>query len=108
MRDWEPYDPTWLVELAREQAPECPSLPTALSKCTRRRWGGEACMYFVDDARPNEPDSEWQFVENSYGGQRAKALLSTPTILMLPSWTIREAQTPASGPFRLSQSGVLS
>ena len=62
--DWEPYDPTWLVELAREQAPDCPWLPAALSKCTRRRWSGAAYMAFVDSVRPNEPDSEWQFVEN--------------------------------------------
>jgi len=62
--DWEPYDPTWLVELAREQAPEYPWLPSALSTCTRRRWRGQAYMAFVNSDRPNEPDSEWQFVEN--------------------------------------------
>jgi hypothetical protein len=62
--NWESFDPTWLMELAREQAPERQWLPVALSRCTRLRWRGDAYMAFIDSARPNEPGSEWQFVEN--------------------------------------------
>lgn len=62
--DWSLYDPTWLIQLAKEQAPEYPWLPSALSKCTRSRWRGEAYLSFVDDARPNEPGSAWHFLEN--------------------------------------------
>ena len=62
--DWSQYDPTWLIQLATQQAREYPWLPSALSKCTRSRWRGEAYLSFVDAVRPNEPGSEWQFVEN--------------------------------------------
>ena len=31
----EPYDPTWLVKLAREQYPNIPELAEELEKCTR-------------------------------------------------------------------------
>lgn len=63
-RDWGPYDPTWLVELARQQAPEYGWLPSALSMCTRCRWRDPAYLAFVDADRPNKAGSEWQFVEN--------------------------------------------
>ncbi len=62
--DWSRYDPTWLVQLAREQVPEHPWLPSALAQCTRSRWQGDAYLSFVDAQRPNESESEWQFLEN--------------------------------------------
>lgn len=61
---WEPYDPNWLIELAREQHPDAPWLPEALAKCTRCSRQSGANIYFVDFARPNEPGSEWQFEAN--------------------------------------------
>jgi len=61
---WEPYDPSWLVELAREQEPEHPWLPEALAVCTRCRWRSPAYVYFVDGSNPNQPGSSWQFVTN--------------------------------------------
>ena len=65
MNTWEPYDPTWLVELAREQVPEEPWLPDAISRCCRRAWRGSAAYtYFVNPDNPNKPGSEWQFETN--------------------------------------------
>ena len=62
--EWQPYDPAWLVALARETMPDAPSLADALAKCTRASQPSRAYTYFVDPARPNEPDSAWQFAEN--------------------------------------------
>lgn len=62
--NWEPYDPTWLVELARQQRPEERWLPEALAKCTRCLRESRAYFYFVDPARPNEAGAEWQFDTN--------------------------------------------
>jgi hypothetical protein len=45
---WEPYDPTWLVGLARAQEPEEPWLVEALARCTRGAWECEAYLYFID------------------------------------------------------------
>jgi hypothetical protein len=59
--DWQPYDPTWLVGLARNQVPEEPWLPQALGTCTCHFRHDETYVYFVDDSRPNEPGSAWQF-----------------------------------------------
>jgi hypothetical protein len=53
---WQPYDPRWLVELARVQLPEETWLPDALAACTRFRRRSDAYIYFVDNRRPNEPD----------------------------------------------------
>ena len=61
---WEPYDPAWLVELARVQVPELDWLPAALAECTQCYWRSRAYVYFVDPTRPNEPGSSWQFQEN--------------------------------------------
>jgi hypothetical protein len=61
---WEAYDPTWLVELAREQVPEEPWLPDALSTCRRAWRRSAACTYFVDPTNPNKPGSDWQFDAN--------------------------------------------
>ena len=61
---WEPYDPSWLVALAREQAPEEPSLARSLSDCTTCFRKSPAYVYFVDPTNPNQPGSAWQFREN--------------------------------------------
>ncbi|HEX8271302.1 MAG TPA: hypothetical protein VF615_01550 [Longimicrobiaceae bacterium] len=61
---WEPYDPAWLVALARDSRPDEPWLAEALARCTRAAEGGRAYLYFVDPARPDEPGSAWQFEEN--------------------------------------------
>lgn len=62
--EWKPYDPTWLVQLAEEQAPERPWLSIALSKCTKGRWDSPAYVRFVEARNANQPESEWQFEEN--------------------------------------------
>lgn len=61
---WAPYDPTWLVELARDQAPEHTWLPDALAACTQCCCGTTAYLYFVDPSNPNQPGAAWQFKEN--------------------------------------------
>lgn len=61
---WKPYDPQWLVELAREQHQEKKWLAEAFSKCTSAQIGGRAYVYFVDYSNPNMPGSDWQFDQN--------------------------------------------
>ena len=69
--EWQPYDPRWLIALAKEQHPEKEWLVEALAVCTRAKPKGDAFIYFVDAANPNEPGSEWQFETN--------ILLDSPT-----------------------------
>ena len=64
MKDWEPYDPTWLVDLAREQEPDEPWLPVALADCCRAWRHSPAYVYFLNPNNPNQPGSEWQFETN--------------------------------------------
>lgn len=61
--EWQPYDPAWLVALARETVPGDPWLADALATCTRASQESRAYLYFVDPARPNEPGSAWQLAE---------------------------------------------
>jgi hypothetical protein len=61
LRGWQPYDPQWLVALARAQYPDEPWLAEALAQCRRALGGGTADVHFVDPARPNQPGSAWQF-----------------------------------------------
>jgi hypothetical protein len=61
MSDWESYDPSWLVELARLQVPGEPWLPAALAHCCRAWKESPAYTYFVSPHRQNLPGSEWQF-----------------------------------------------
>jgi hypothetical protein len=58
---WEPYDPGWLVNLAKEQLPEESWLPDAIAKCTQCLRESEAYIYFVDAENPNKPGSDWQY-----------------------------------------------
>ena len=62
--DWEPYNPTWLVELAREQRPEAAWLPGALAVCTRCLRESDAYLFFVDPHHENESGAAWQFHSN--------------------------------------------
>ncbi len=61
---WKPYDPTWLVNLARESYPDEPWLAEALARCVRGAQESPAYIHFVDPSGPNTPGSEWQFEEN--------------------------------------------
>ena len=61
---WKPYDPRWLVDLAREAAPDKPWLAAALASCTRAAEESRAYTYFVDPSNANKPGAEWQFEEN--------------------------------------------
>jgi hypothetical protein len=63
-REWEDYDPGWLVELARTVEAEEPGLAAAFSRCARCSVESEAYIYFVDPHAPNQPGSEWQFDRN--------------------------------------------
>ena len=60
MSDWKPYDPTWLVELAKEQLAEEAWLPAALAACTMARQESAAYIHFVKPADSDEPSSEWE------------------------------------------------
>ena len=61
---WEPYDPTWLAELARLQARDMSWLEDALRECTRHARESRAYIYFVSPVAANQPGSEWQFETN--------------------------------------------
>jgi hypothetical protein len=60
MTDWQPYDPTWLVELAKAQLPEETWLPAALAACTSASQESPAYIHFVNPADPDAPGSEWE------------------------------------------------
>ena len=62
--EWEPYDPTWLVEWVRKNVPGEPWLADALARCTRGAWGGRAYLYFVDPTDANQPGAEWQIADS--------------------------------------------
>jgi len=64
MGGWEPYDPSWLVELAREQVAEEPWLPDALAGCRRAWKESDLYTYFVTPHKQNLPGGEWQFDYN--------------------------------------------
>lgn len=60
---WETYDPSWLVALARAQAPGEEWLAQSLRACTRAAKRNERYLYFVDPSNPNAPGAQWQFKE---------------------------------------------
>jgi hypothetical protein len=68
-REWQPYDPEWLIAIVRHQAdPEEAWLAGALAGCTlaMRARDGEVnaeMHYFVDPSAPNQPGSPWQHQE---------------------------------------------
>ena len=61
---WEPYDPAWLVEIARREIPDETWLAEALARCTRAWTSCTTYIHFVDPTNPNQPGSEWQFKQN--------------------------------------------
>jgi hypothetical protein len=62
--DWQPYDPTWLVEWVRANRPDVAWVADALARCTRAAAGGRAYLYFADPADANQPGAAWQIAEN--------------------------------------------
>jgi len=66
--EWNDYDPTWLVEAARDEYHRSgtagPWLATALAACTRYHEESPAYFYFVDPTNANQPGAEWQFLWN--------------------------------------------
>ncbi len=55
------FEPSQLVNVAMEQAPDFPWLPHALATCSAGQWRGSAYIAYVPSDRPNHPGSEWQF-----------------------------------------------
>lgn len=62
---FKPHDPTWLVQLARQQRPDLPWLVNSLAKCTACHWKRKRIyVYFVDPKDANQHGAEWQFRES--------------------------------------------
>jgi hypothetical protein len=68
-RKWEPYDPQWLVELAKERLPDQPWLQTMLARCTRC-FCEPSVTYFVEYDEPNSRFNVWKqfLLERREGG----------------------------------------
>lgn len=62
-KSWQPYDPTWLVALAKDQLPKEQWLHESLKNCTQVS-GEIPMLHFVDPYRANQPGSSWQFETN--------------------------------------------
>ncbi|MCP4445338.1 MAG: hypothetical protein GY811_08345 [Myxococcales bacterium] len=60
-RQWETYDPSWLVELAKQQRPELPWLIQALAACINAMRESDLYIRFVDSVNANKPGADWQF-----------------------------------------------
>ncbi len=60
---WQPYDPTWLVDLLGQQHPDEVELAASAQHCTRARVG-RCYVYFVSSDRANQSRAEWQFSHN--------------------------------------------
>jgi hypothetical protein len=60
---WRPYDPSWLLSLAKEQLPEEGWLHDEVSACVRAS-GNIPYIHFVSASRSNRLGSEWQFDKN--------------------------------------------
>ena len=58
------FHPRVLVHVAREQAPEMPWLPSALTSCGPGDWESPTYVGYVCRANPNQPGAEWQFLTN--------------------------------------------
>ena len=56
---WKPYNPAWLVELAKKA--KMPAIAKALARSIKSAKGCPSYIYFVDPKNPNKPGSEWQF-----------------------------------------------
>lgn len=62
--NWIPYNPSWLIELARLQYPQVAWLPEALARCTHYLDQGDGYFAFVERERATSPESEWGFKSN--------------------------------------------
>ena len=61
---WKPYDPTWLIALAKAQYPQEAWLHQAFAVCTRCLKRSKAYYYFIPADKPNQPGSPWQISHN--------------------------------------------
>ena len=62
--EWKPYDPSWLVVIAKRERAKEIWLIEALARCIRAWVECKSYIYFVDATNPNQPGSEWQFKKN--------------------------------------------
>lgn len=61
---FEPYDPTWLVDLARQQRPDLTWLIDSLAACTQCHWKRRRIyVHFVNPEHANQPGADWQYRE---------------------------------------------
>ncbi len=58
---WLIYEPSWLIEIVKEQRPEEKGIIENLKKCTRCFKKTRAYYYFIYSETPNTPESDWQF-----------------------------------------------
>lgn len=63
-KNWQEYDPKWLLELAQQQIPNEIQVIESLKKCTSCFQRSKAYIYFVDGSNPNQKDAAWQFDRN--------------------------------------------
>ena len=61
--DWQSFDPSRLVELARQQHPDQPWLAESLRHCNRCLVESPSLVRFVTADNANQPGAEWQFRE---------------------------------------------
>ena len=54
----------WIIDLIREEKPDRIDLIEALEKVNPTQWERQPYIYFVSGSRPNDPGSEWQFLES--------------------------------------------
>ncbi len=61
---FKPFDPTWLVELAKRERPDLPWLSESLARCSQCHWKrSRIYVYFVDPESANQPGADWQYHE---------------------------------------------
>jgi hypothetical protein len=60
----EPYDPSWLIAVAEEQAPDDTVLLEGLARSTHALGQNPAYVRFVSQANANQLGAEWQFERN--------------------------------------------
>ena len=86
---WEPYDPTWLVVLAREQHPDLAWLPEALAACSGCCRESAAYIHFVDPGNPNRPHASGCNHMRARSGQLSPNAERRPRALV---WMIRPSR----------------
>ncbi len=59
---WEPFDSSWLVDLAKSQYPKDPWLADSLSRCTKCLRDGESYLFFI--SRESAKDQNFDFLRN--------------------------------------------